>query len=169
MEKKSEVKEEQKNLEYMVEFEEGIRANVIIYGINHESGELYGADVNLRLQTKSGNSDVKIEVDNQITESVKYNDYGVKISCVVHKYKAPIPEGKNWEQEMHKEVKNQGWNCIRVQDPEHVRTAIDRHIELYLDPLNNLVNGFLDMFKETVKNHPNYRDVNSDPVTQGSK
>lgn len=144
-----EPRSEQIQLDYVVEFEDGLRPRLHVYGINPETQEIYGADACIGIIVGAGYS---IKSNEKVAFSTNLGT-----SLTIQKFKAESPEDKGWEQKVHELSREQGINVIRVQNLEHVEPAIDRHTELYAKQFGELAETFSILFSEFVgKQHPSY-------------
>jgi len=116
-----EEKSKQIKLEYKVEFEDGLKKVVCIYGIDSENKKVHSVLA-------------FISVDNGANDHIKSVDESVKIGPKF------IPIGisnsiddltENWEQEIYEKYRKSGWNLVKVQNPEDVEPAIYQHLESY--------------------------------------
>ncbi len=143
-------------LEYRVKFEDGVRPKAHIYGIDSEANEVYGADVYFGVSVGAGhhvsNSDKE---DSQNRFGVRIGK-GVKInvSVTVSEFVGKPKEKEGWEQGMNDKLREEGTNVIKIQNPDHIRPAIDRHLELYSKQFEDLGKTFLDMFDNFMEEHP---------------
>ena len=154
-----EQKSEQINLEYMVKFEDGLRPKVHIYGINSEAGEVYGADARIGVSVGAGYHVVqpsKEDFENKHTLAMVEMGSKLDTSLVVDEFRGKLPEDENWEQEVYDIFREDGANVIRVQNPNHIRTALDRHAKLYREQFHDLAKRFTNLFQGFIGEHPGF-------------
>lgn len=154
-----EQRSEQINLEYKVEFEDGLRRRVHVYGIDSEAGEVYGARVYIGVLVGAGTR-VRLPSEKEVKE--RYIGALVNMgawfdsSWVIHKERRRLPGTKDWEQKECEENREHGWNVIKIQDPEHIKPAIHRHVELYTNQFDELAERFANLFQGFIEEHPGY-------------
>lgn len=147
-------KSEQINLEYMVEFEDGLRPRVIVYGIDSKTGETYGAEAHVGVRVGAG-----YEVRKPIGEGCGILEFNREIftSCVVNFLpREKFPETEDWEQKRYQDLREYGVNVIKIQSPEHIEHTINRHVELYKQQFNELAKRFANLFQGFIGEHPGY-------------
>lgn len=156
-----EQKSEQINLEYMVEFEDGLRPKVCVYGID-PAGRVYGAEARVGVSVGAGyhvsrprEEDFK---NRQILAQVDMNscmDISL-ISSLTSLILRDLSKSKNWEQKMHEEAREYGMNIIKVQNPSDINVAIDRHAQLYSEQFRELAERFTNLFQGFIGEHPGF-------------
>ena len=154
-----EQKSEQINLEYMVKFEDGLRPRVHIYGIDSEAGEIYGADTRIGVSVGAGYSvsgPSKEDFKNRHVLAMVNMGPKLNTSLIVAEFRGKLPEVENWEQELYDAHREHGTNVIRVQNPNHVRSALDRHTQLYGEQFHELAERFTNLFQGFIGEHPGF-------------
>jgi hypothetical protein len=154
-----EQKSEQINLEYMVEFEDGFKPRVHVYGIDSEAGEIYEAYAIIGIlvgagynTTKSSKGDLEVE---HILAYTTMNGM-LNTTSIVWEGRRKLPTHENWERESHEKNRKIGVNVIRVQNPSHMQPAIDRHEQLYTEQFRELAKIFGVLFRTFIREHPGY-------------
>ena len=77
-------------------------------------------------------------------------------SLIVAEFRGKLPEVENWEQELYDAGRESGTNVIRVQNPNHVRSALDRHTQLYGEQFHELAERFINLFQGFIGEHPGF-------------
>jgi len=154
-------KSEHIDLEYMARFKGGLRSRVHIYGIDSEAGEIYGAYAYIGVSVGAG-YEVSRPIKGQENEkgevlgAILGFGGSTRTSLVVDGLTGKLPEDEDWERKLYKGLKKDGWNVIKVQNREHVKPAIQRHVELYSEQFNELVKRFENVFQRFINEHPDY-------------
>ncbi len=150
-------KSEQIDLEYMVEFEDGVRPRIQVYGIDYETKEIYGADGGIGVTAKVG---FLVQASKGLEEGFP-GIVGVEKTLIVSRVTAEltrtkIPETDGWEQKMHEDARKEGVNVIKIKNPEHINSAVDRHTDLYTEQFHELAERYSKVLDGFVAEHPNY-------------
>lgn len=154
-----EQKSEQINLEYKVEFEDGLKPMIRVYGINSENKEVYGAEVMIGALVGAGYNVTGASDEDLKNKGLIANvtiGTGLNLSLAVSRLTGNLPEDEDWEQKMYEVARKNRSNVIKVQNPDHVNPAIDRHVELYRKQFHELGNAFLVMFQGFIRKYPGY-------------
>jgi len=154
-----EQKSEQINLEYMVQFEDGLRPRVYIYGIDSEAGEVYGTEARIGVSVGAGYNlslPSKEDFENKNTLAMVRMGPKLNTSLVYEEFRGKLPQTENWEQEMYDAQREDGTNVIKVQNPNHVRSALDRHAQLYGEQFHELAKRFTNLFQGFIGEHPSF-------------
>ncbi|MEK6953300.1 MAG: hypothetical protein AABX29_09900 [Nanoarchaeota archaeon] len=155
-------KTEEIKLEYMVEFEDGLRPKVHVYGINDE--EIKGALAYFGVVTGAGDMVGIIAREKEVKDGERPSPNRVQVTTgphilvheTVHHFKSKVPETDGWEQQLYDCSRTMGFNVIKVQDPEHIQPAIDRHREQYQEQFRPLAEKFMELYQDFIKEHPGY-------------
>lgn len=154
-----EQKSEQINLEYIVRFENGLRPEVFVYGIDSKAGEIYGADAFIGVTVGAGRS-VKAPSKDDLERHVgAIVNLGLKIdtSIVAFGFKKKLSEAKDdLEKRIYELYRENGRNVVKIQSPEHIELAIKRHAELYGEQFKELAERFVNLFQGFIGEHPGY-------------
>jgi hypothetical protein len=149
---------EQINLEYIVKFKDGFRPRLKVYGIDSKAGEIYGADIRIGVSVSAG-YDIRPPSEEDFKKHIlAMVGMGINLdaSWIISKFRAKFPENKNWEQEQYEACREEGTNVIRVQNPDHIQSAIDRHVDLYREQFHTLGERFVKLFQRFIRKHPGY-------------
>lgn len=152
-----EQKSEQINLEYMVQFEDGFRPRVHVYGIDSEAGEIYIADAYVGVSVGAGHrvsAPSKNDFEEKSVDAIVDMGAIINTSLVVSKFRAKLPKDKEWEQKENNGLREDGWNVIKIQNPEHIEPVIYRHVELYTRQFGELAGRFENLFQGFIGEHP---------------
>lgn len=151
-------KSEQISLEYKVEFEDGLRPRVQVYGIDPKTGEIYGTEARIGISVGAGYHLSPPSQEDFEKKTFAMVGFGPKLdtSLVVGEFVVNPQECENPEQRLYAIAKETGTNVIKVQDHNHMRPAIYRRIQLYQKQFHGLADRFTNLFKEFIKEHPAY-------------
>ena len=177
-------KSDQINLEYKVEFEDGLKQRVYVYGIDSEAGKFYGSHALIGILVGADLDEKSLQYKHMTAKNAALlaNEANVKKLILTHfsgRYKTTddiekdseisirlessivglphmtkIPEDKNWEQKMYDAYREQNTNVIKVQSFDHVKPALDRHHGLYVEQVRELAETFSDLFKKFIDKYP---------------
>lgn len=154
-----EQKSEKINLEYIVGFLDGLRPRVHVYGIDSEAGETYGAQAWIGVSVGAGHH-VNIPSEDDFRKrhvgAMVSAEAKIDASLVVLKYRTKLSKVDGWEQKMLEVLRKDGWNGVKIQNPEHIKPAIDRHVELYIRQFHELAERFENLFQGFIGEHPGY-------------
>jgi len=152
-------KSEQINLEYMVQFEDGFRPRVHVYGIDSEAGEVYEVSAYIGVSVGAGHNvraPSEEERKEKNTGAVVRMGSKIDTSLIINLFERKLPDTENWEQKMYEDLREGGWNVIKIQNPEHIKPAIHRHEELYVRQFFDLAERFVNLFQGFIGEHPGY-------------
>ena len=159
MEKRS----EEINLEYMVEFKEGLSPVVKVYALDSDTGRFHITYTGIGVGIGAGYRVEKMEIKKSKEKCPSFSlpveeDIFYQISESSTRVKAEFSKSKpeNWEQDFYEDCRKKGVNCIKVKNPEHIEVAIERHKELYAKQFQVLGMTFKDLFEEFIRKHPIY-------------
>ncbi|MBI5803981.1 hypothetical protein HY450_01930 [Candidatus Pacearchaeota archaeon] len=147
---------EQIILEYKVTFEDGFRPAVHVYGVDPQAGKVYYGSAGIGVGVGAGNK-VSLPSESDRERNVLANiAYASEINCtaVIKRYEGGIPECEDWEEKNNEHFRQKGYNVIKVQSPEHIQPAIERHVELYRKQFEGLARRFEDLFCGFIVEHP---------------
>lgn len=151
-------KSEQINLEYMVEFEDGLRPRVHVYGVDSEAGEIYGANAYIGISVGAGHR-VRKPTEEQREKGIgALTEIGAEFHTTLVKnlLRGELPDSEDWEQKMYEDGREKGINVIKIQSPEHIENVIHRHAELYKRQFYELAERFENLFLGFIGEHSGY-------------
>lgn len=150
----TESRTEQIPLEYRVEFDDGVRPRLLVYGIDAAVGKLYGEDVTFAASVNVGRKVQTGSLSDAIESGVvQHSIEGViSISGVCTRFEMLL--GDESEQHLVTSVREDGYNCIKVEKPEDINAAVDRHLERYKAQFEPLVEQLLKAYEAFVAEYP---------------
>jgi len=147
------------DLEYMVEFEDGLRPRLIVYGIDTEAGEVYEAHAGIGVIVSAGYR-VSQTVNDDSEGGIVVGGVGMGTtlgtSVILDEDRGKLPETEDWELKGNEEHRRDGCNVIKVKNPNHIRPAIDRHVQLYGEQFHELEERFENIFRGFIGDHSGY-------------
>ncbi|MDP3734720.1 MAG: hypothetical protein Q8R37_05820 [Nanoarchaeota archaeon] len=146
------------NLEYKVLFDDGLRPNVFVYGIDSAEGTMYYTrafiavkiGVSYQAKTSAGKKNKKIVL-------TVAPDCGFATICQV--FKEMIPEKENWEQGLYSLLENDQFNVIKVYSTQQMRLALDIHGQDYFETYHGLAKTFVAQFEQFISENPHHQPV----------
>lgn len=125
--------EQQKDLNYVVDFEDGLSPRLAVYGIDPE-GNVYGVKVYFGTSIQVGN-EVKTAprtAERKRRVGVRSTGSDLKTSFFENEMRLKSHElNPDWEEDMKKHLKEEGVNVVRVQNPDQIPVVIKRYRESY--------------------------------------
>lgn len=141
------------DLDYIVSFEDGFRPLVKIYGIDSQTGVLYGANAYFGVEVKVG------YIPNVRDGLIGFEgNVGMTVNQQISLSQALVrEEEKNtFEEKLIELAKERGENIIKINSPDHIGLAAHRHRELYEDQFKSIVVELAKCYGKFAEAHPTW-------------
>ncbi len=140
-------------LEYVVNFDDGLKPRLYVYGISPETGEVYGADVCIGIEIQTGFKPFLTGEKRGVQGFI-----AVATPMIVEQFVGfPKEEYRNnYEEEMKQKSLRERTNLIRIKNREHVTPAIDRHVSLYAEQFRTFADETAQSFETFMRQHEGY-------------
>lgn len=141
---------------YMIEFEDGFSSRLGVYGLDEK--EVYGTRAFMGISIEVGDRVEPNTVNERDTDPIRVVSYAeVRATAVTAPFRVPLTEMQpNWEELINKGSRRQNMNSIRVESPDHVEAAIERHRQAYERQFKELTETLQDAFNAFIEGHPLY-------------
>lgn len=144
------------SLKYVVDFPDGLSSRVGVYGLDSRKREVYGGTAFIGVSIEVGD---KVEPHAAVkgASTVRVQSYAqVKATAIKgEEFRVPLAEMQpNWEDLINNAAREQNANSIRVESPEHVQVAIERHRQAYEKQFKELAGELEDKFNGFMEEHP---------------
>ncbi len=136
---------EQINLEYKVEFEDGLRPLVQVYGIDYETRNIFGAAAVIR-SVVGASLNFNNTIDTAPATVVDVRTYQMVDASLEEDSELKLCEMNK----MH------GANLIKVEKIGHIDYAIRQHVNRYKEQFYELATTFAGQLKGFIREHPGY-------------